>query len=87
MATGSVSAETQRNIAIILVLALALGWWAGSMQSAPSKPDRPFITWVAKAAKSLLWIALVAEEPPQEQTLKTSVGEDGYARIDHGRGW
>jgi hypothetical protein len=44
-----------------------------------------------KAAKSLLWIAIVAEGPPAEepepQLVRTRVGTDGFRQLEHRGGW
>ena len=87
MAAGS---HNNRPIIIALVVGLVVGWFvfAGSADTPSRKDDRPFLKWVARAAKNLLWIALVAEDPPEEiQPVKAEVGEDGYVMVDHGRGW
>ena len=41
--------------------------------------------WLAKAAKNLLWIALVVEPPPKEQLVQQRIGDDGFPMLDHGR--
>jgi hypothetical protein len=49
------------------------------------------LRWIARAAKTALWIMIFAEGPPaQDRPLVHAhgdVGEDGYATIQHGRGW
>lgn len=80
----------QRNQSIVIVLAVLAGWWIGSA-SRPRSPleDRPVLSWIARAAKSLLWVAVFVEPPPpqQPQQLRTEIGSDGYVKVDHGRGW
>lgn len=82
-----------RKVLIALVAAFAVGcWWNGSsVKPSPWAPeqDRPVLRWIARAAKSFLWIAVFAEEPPVESRLVHSpaVGEDGYPMVDHGQGW
>lgn len=77
-----------RNLVLVAVIAMAIGLWVGRSSQDDTPQDRPFLRWVAKAARNLLWIALVVEPPPEEQQhLRSQVGEDGYVVIDHGRGW
>lgn len=81
----------QRNQSIIVVIALLAGWWIGAASSRPRSPldDRPVLSWMARAAKNLLWIAVFVEPPPpaQPQQVRTEIGADGYVKVDHGRGW
>jgi hypothetical protein len=80
---------TRKHIALIVV-ALALGWWLGQPARRPQPlEDRPVVRWIVRAAKQLLWIAVFVEEPPAEQPAQVQavVGEDGYVKVDHGRGW
>lgn len=82
-----------RKTVLTFVAAVALCWaWQHHAAPAPSPwqpKDRPVLRWIARAAKSLLWIALVAEPPPPqyERQLVHSphVGDDGYPAIDNGR--
>ena len=83
-----------RNSAFVIIAAFALGFWASSSSSSPPSPatDRPVLRWIARAAKSFLWIALVAEQPPAEQPdhrlyQAPEIGADGYQIVDHSRGW
>lgn len=81
-----------RNTVLVIVAAAALGYWmAGESHPAPPRPtDRPVLTWIARAAKSLLWIAVFAEKPPAEaadaRMVHHAVGADGYPIVDHARG-
>jgi hypothetical protein len=51
------------------------------------------VRWIARAARSLLWVALLAEKPPEEPqpdhhvARSANVGDDGYPIIHNGRGW
>lgn len=89
MAAGSASNGPYRSLIIALAVGLLAGWLFFSGGESPSpRKERPFLTWIAKAAKNLLWIALVAEEPPEElPPTKAEIGADGYVKVDHGRGW
>jgi hypothetical protein len=83
-----------RKTLFAVIAAAAVGYWlAGSSSSTPPAPDRPVLRWIARAAKSLLWVALVAEKPPVDQAAERRlvhappVGDDGYQLLDHGKGW
>jgi hypothetical protein len=84
-----------RKTATIALVALMVGYWlSGSHESPlgpPAPPDRPVLRFLARAAKSLLWVALAAEKPPEpvEQTyvVHAQVGRDGHPILNHARGW
>lgn len=91
MDDGSVKSRPwliDRNLVLVAVIALGIGLWVGQSTKEETPQDRPILRWVAKAARNLLWIALVVEPPPEDpQPLRSHVGDDGYVAIDHGRGW
>lgn len=78
-----------RKTVICLIAGMALGWavFDGGSPFTPMKPDRPVLRFLAKAAKSMLWVMMFAEPPPAEpgmaQTLHRTV--DGEPAIDHAR--
>lgn len=84
-----------RKTVIAIVAALAVGYWlAGSSSPKPSpQPDRPVVRFIARIAKNLLWVALLAEEPPKDpqpdhQVARAAqIGDDGYPILDNSRGW
>jgi hypothetical protein len=79
----------RKTLAIVL-LAFALGWWWSSSRSWSPHKDRPVLTWIAGAAKRLLWIAIVADPPPADieyRHAEARVGEDGFRVVEHRRGW
>jgi hypothetical protein len=81
-----------RNTLLVIVAAFALGWWISGPAKVPPKPleDRPILRWVIKAAKTMLWVAVFVEPPPEEvepQLARAQVGEDGYKVLEHRRGW
>lgn len=83
--------KIDRPTLIALVAAVALGYWiAGTAQPQPPRPDRPVLTWIARAAKSLLWVAVFAEPPraaqPDSRLVQHAIGADGYPVVDHARG-
>ena len=86
--------KLDRNTILVLLACVALGYWMASPPSQPVGPlaDRPVLRWIAKSAKNLLWISVFVEpappEPQSRQMVKApAIGDDGYAVIDHGKGW
>jgi hypothetical protein len=78
-----------RRLIGVFLLGLVLGcWWSGTAAWTPHK-TRPVVTWLAGAAKRLLWIAIVADPPPAEADARAEarVGEDGFKVVEHRRGW
>jgi len=86
-----------RRTVTLTLAALVVGYWLAWSPSspipAPRPNDRPVVRWIARVAKSFLWVALIAEDPPAEpqpdhryaQTPR--IGEDGYPLVDNARGW
>lgn len=67
-----------RSTVLVLVIVFAAGWWTSSRAApAPAPVDRPVLRWIAKAAKNLLWVALVAEPAPAEPAARFV-----HARVD-----
>ena len=64
---------------------LAVGYWLSSTPSVPAPVDRPVLRFLARLAKTGLWLMIFAEPNPTPQsTYKlTLVGEDGYPRVNH----
>lgn len=85
--------KLDRQTALLLVACVAIGYWLASPPSRPTPlEDRPVLRWITRTAKQLLWIAVFVEPAPAQanarQMVKApAIGEDGYAVIDHGRGW
>jgi succinyl-CoA synthetase alpha subunit len=80
-----------RKTTAVIVIGFVLGYWSASSAASwsPHK-DRPVVTWIAGAAKRLLWIAIVADPPPAEAETRHAearVGEDGFRMVEHRRGW
>lgn len=88
---------SKRNLVLVCLVCLAVGWWNSSGSSpiprpgpfGPPAPDRPVLRWIARAAKNLLWIAIVADPPPvqPQHLVRAQVGADGYQELEHTRGW
>jgi len=85
--------KVDRTTAAIALVALMAGYWMASSSRSPLGPvnDRPVLRFLARAAKSLLWVALVAEKPPEpvEKTyvVHAEAGRDGHQILNHARGW
>ena len=80
-----------RKTLLVVVLAVACGYAVANWKT-EAAPDRPFLRFIAKAAKTFLWVALVAEQPPEgpqpdHKLAHSAIGEDGYPLIDNARGW
>jgi hypothetical protein len=84
---------SHRSLVLACLVCLAAGWWLSSSPSSPvgpaGPPDRPILRMIAKAAKTLLWVAVFADPPPPElpQLVKARVGDDGFRELEHRRGW
>ena len=83
---------TNRQLVILCLACMAAGWWLSSSPASPvnptPQPDRPVLRWIARTAKTFLWVALVAEKPPEEvHYVHARVGDDGQPLLDHSRGW
>lgn len=87
-----------RKTVSIAVVALAVGYWWACSPNTPKpyqpRPDRPVLRFLAKAAKTFLWVAMFAEKSPElepdaerHHVVQARVGDDGYPLLDHGRGW
>lgn len=78
---------SKRMIAAACLMAFAAGWFVSGAVETPK--GRPFLTALAKLAKTALWVAAFAEQPPADPDPLPSVmvDEQGIARINHARGW
>ena len=89
------------RVLLVVVVALALGWWLGSSPASPVRPepvpDRPVVRALAKltrtAARLGLWFALAGETPPPPEADRQGivhaklVDAEGHPVIDHREGW
>ena len=79
-----------RRLIPAAALLFALGWFAGQGSGnpfAPAKPERPFLTALAKLAKAGLWLLVVEPVPddlPPEDRLAKMGRRD---TINHREGW
>lgn len=92
----------RKTVALVLIaFTVGLYYAGGSWQPGPYIPvptpapqnDRPVLRFLARMAKTFLWVALVAEKAPQEPQpdhhvqVQARIGEDGYPVVDNARGW
>lgn len=83
-----------RSTLLAIGIVLAVWWMASSRSSSPLRPsappDRPAVRWVVRAARSLLWITLLAEKTPEIVEARSDVRDqptvDGFHLVDHTRG-
>lgn len=84
-ATEPAGWRVDRKIVIAVLVALAVGWAAPKVLE--RRPDRPVLRWVAAAAKNLLWVAMLAERPPEQDANRLVQSKHPGDSVDHGRGW
>ena len=72
-----------KKILFLCIAAFAIGFFASKAAPAPEQ-ERPVLAWIAKAAKTFLWVALFAEEPKAYAASHKHVGDDV---LNHGEGW
>lgn len=79
-----------RKTLIIALVCVAIGWWtAGTAEEKPEPlENRPILRWIAKTARTLLWVSLFVEPPPApEPPQHLAHKDDGTQRINHRQGW
>jgi len=93
METGSKSDGAKprwdRRLILAAVLLFALGWMSGQGGGnpfGPAKPQRPFLTALAKLAKAGLWL-LVVEPVPDDLPPDDNYAAANRDRINHRSGW
>lgn len=94
--------KLDRSTVFACIVCAALGAWATSGGHDDSWPgpgpgprprpldDRPVLKWVARIAKTVLWVSLFTEDPSHQDRVELAharVGDDGEPMLDHGRGW
>lgn len=76
-------------IAIIAITVASTVYISGGGSTPnPFEPEkqRPILTAIARAAKMFLWLAFVADPPPEEyEPIQQTVTLDGYPVISHAR--
>ena len=80
-----------KNSLIVAGLLCVIAGWTMHDSYAPSpNTDRPVLRALAKLAKTALWFAAFAEPAPANQNVEVQsvlVDENGYAHLNHARGW
>lgn len=82
-----------RKTLVLSCLGCLIAGWAYSQVEITVTPSnqRPVLRLFSRMAKAALWFAAFAEPPPAEQPgthIRSSlVDENGYAHINHARGW
>lgn len=75
-------------IAIVAITVASTAYVTGGSTPNPFEPEkeRPILTAIARAAKMFLWLAFVADPPPQDyEPIQQSVTVDGHPVISHAR--
>lgn len=88
--------KIDKNIVLAAVAAFALAWFMchsdGTIPNpfVPQRPKRPFLQFLAKAAKTALWVVAFAEPKPTDLSanhshhiVRATVGPDGVEMLDH----
>jgi len=87
-----------KRLVLVALAALAVGFFVAQNQRdsiipnpfVPAKPDRPVLRFIAKVAKTVLWVAVFAEpKPPMQPDYRdhAAIGPDGHQVLNHGEGW
>lgn len=82
-------------VACVILWNWATGTGGDSRPTPRPLDDRPILRWVAKTARTLLWLSLVAEGPPEcepcpptdQRLVHSTIGDDGYPQLNHAEGW
>lgn len=90
--------KLDKRTVLVAVAVLAFAWFAANNQGggiipnpfAPQRPDRPVLKFIARVAKTFLWVAVFAEGRPHDQAghslhvVQAKVGPDAREYLDHG---
>lgn len=91
--------KPDKRMILVAVAAFAIAWFVSHNHSGgiipnpfvPQKPDRPVLRFVAKVAKTFLWVAVFAEQRPQfshrHHVVQATIGPDGHEYLDHAEGF
>ena len=85
--------KIDKNLVLVAVAAFALAWFVAHSRDgipnpfAPEQPDRPVLKFIAKVAKTFLWVAVFAEPkpkcPPATHVVQSRIGPDGHEQLNH----
>ena len=78
------------KVLVVAVILTAAATWYATRPGDDSRPlphERPALRFVVKWAKSLLWLAMFADPPPETQPeqIRQEIGDDGYPQLAHVR--
>lgn len=88
--------KIDKNVVLVAVAAFALAWFMASNQGGgflpnpfvPARPQRPVLAFLARVAKTFLWVAVFAEprpdQPPRHHVVQATIGPDGHELLEHG---
>jgi hypothetical protein len=85
--------DSEKKLAIAILLAVAVTWFAATSEYSPVKPqpDRPVLRLIQRLARMGLWVAMFAEPAPQSTEglvyHAQAYDEKGERILDHGKGW
>lgn len=89
--------KLDKRMVLVAVAAFAIAFFVAQRPGegpfpnpfAPARPERPFLKFVVKAAKTFLWVAMFAEERPADPPYRdhASIGPDGVQCLNHAEGW
>lgn len=79
-----------KRMVLVAVVAFAAAWFVANGRDGgvipnpfvPAKPDRPVLRFIAKVAKTFLWVAVFAEPKPSEHRHHVVQARPEY--LDHG---
>jgi hypothetical protein len=82
---------TTRQMVLMCGACILAGWlFAGTARAPEPEPapqPRPAIRWIARIARGLLWMALVAEPPPAEASQFVHAHGAGDDALRFREGW
>jgi hypothetical protein len=82
-----------RKTLMVALVAFVVGSYAAGGSGDDNTPEplenRPVLRWIAKTAKTLLWVSLFVEPPPQPQhyVVHAKTDAEGNPTLNHGQGW
>lgn len=89
--------KLDRKVVVAAAAAFALAWFIARSDGGipnpfvPEAAGRPVLKFIAKLAKTFLWVAVVAEPRPDvshhHHYVQSVVGPDGHELLDHAEGF
>lgn len=88
--------KIDKRMVLVAVAAFALAFFIAKSPDgipnpfAPEKPERPFLKFVIRAARTFLWVAMFAEpkpEVPANHVVQAKIGPDGHEYLNHAEGF